>query len=259
MKKICGVVGMLCLMWAAGAWSAEAAGRLDRVLRDKVIRVGVPGDYRPFAMLLPDGKYEGHDIDVVELMAGNLGVKAEYVKTSWPTLMEDYLKDKFDLALGGISINAARMIEADFLPPFGPGGKVALIRAEDKDRFSTPESLNREDVRVIKNPGGTNEKYVDAHLTKSRVTMHEKNAEIPGMIAEGKGDVMITDTYEALLYSREDKRLYAAFVDAPLTPLSFKGFMLQKDDPDFVRVMRFLWDELRLRGDLERCGNLWLK
>ncbi|GHS99846.1 cyclohexadienyl dehydratase [Synergistales bacterium] len=237
---------------------AEAGDRLNRILESKVLRVGTPGDYRPLAML-EDGKYEGFDVDVIALIAKELGVKVEFVPTSWPKLMEDHKADKFDISLGGITRNVARMVVADFLPPCAPFGKVALIRAEDKGKFTTPESLNQPDVRVIKNPGGTNEKYVDANLTKAKVTVHENNAEIPGLIAEGKGDVMITDTYEALVYSKKDNRLAVAFVEHPLTPLAFKGYMLQNDDPDYVRVMKFVWGEIQLRGELKAAEDKWLK
>jgi cyclohexadienyl dehydratase len=245
-------------MGVAWAIPSEAGDRLNRILETKTLRVGAPGDYRPFAML-EDGKYEGFDVDVIAMMAGELGLRVEYVPTSWPKLMEDHLADKFDVSLGGITRNVARMLRADFLPAYAPFGKVALIRAEDREKFTTPESLNQPDVRVIKNPGGTNEKYVDANLTKAKVTTHGSNAEIPGLIAGGKGDVMITDTHEALLYSKKDSRLAVAFFDAPLTPVACKGFMLQTDDPDFVRVMKFVWEELQLRGELKKAEDRWLK
>ncbi|MDR1623188.1 MAG: transporter substrate-binding domain-containing protein [Synergistaceae bacterium] len=260
MKRKFGVVAVLaCFLVLCAFLTQSAAGdRLNRILENKILRVGTPGDYRPFSMLA-DGKYEGHDIDVVESIAKELGVKAEYVATSWKNLMGDLLEDKYDIAVGGITQTVARAAQVDFLPPYASFGKVALIRTEDKDKFTTPESLNQETVRVIKNPGGTNEKYVLENLTKAQVATHEKNAEIPGLIAEGKGDVMITETYEALLYSKKDNRLYAAFVDSPLTPTAFMGFMLPLNDPDFIRVMKLVWTELELRGELDKCAAKWLR
>jgi cyclohexadienyl dehydratase len=237
---------------------ANAGNRLDRILEEKVLRVGTPGDYRPFSMLA-DGQYEGHDIDVVELIAKELGIKVEYVPTTWSKLLEDQVADKYDIAMGGITRTLARMTKVDFLPPYAPFGKVALVRAEDKEKFGTPETLNQESVRVIKNPGGTNEKYVLDNLTKAQVSTHEKNAEIPGLIAEGKGDVMITETYEALLYAKKDSRLHAAFVEEPLTPTSFMGFILPLGDPDFIRVMNFVWTLLDMRGELDKCAEKWLR
>ena len=237
---------------------ASAGERLDKVMNDKVLRVGTPGDYRPFTML-EDGAYAGFDIDLIKLMARDLGVEVKFVATTWPKLMEDFKADKYDVALGGITRSVARVSQVEFLPGYAPFGKVALIRVEDRDKFTTPESLNQPDVRGIKNPGGTNEKYVLEHLTKARISTHEKNAEIPGLIAEGRGDVMITETYEALLYAKKDPRLFAAFIDHPLTAANTLGFMIQNDDPDFVRVMNFLWATRELRGEMEECQAKWLK
>lgn len=238
--------------------TAHAGPRLDRVLDTKVLRVGTPGDYRPFAIKTDSG-YSGHDIDLVERMAKELGVRIEWVPTTWPNLLKDMQADKYDLAVGGITRNVARMRVVAMLPGYAPFGKVALVRAADKARFTTLESLNQPGVRVIKNPGGTNEAFVLENLKAAQVSTHEKNAEIPALIAEGKGDVMITETYEALVYAKADPRLHAAFIDAPLTPPSKLGFMLPADDADYLRVMNFVWDQMETRGTLKQAAEKWLK
>ncbi|SFM55351.1 transporter substrate-binding domain-containing protein [Variovorax sp. OV329] len=238
--------------------TAQAGPRLDKIMETKVLRVGTPGDYRPFAIKTDDG-FSGHDIEVVELMAKELGVKVEYVQTSWPNLMKDIQSDKFDLAVGGITRNVTRIRQVAMLPGYAPFGKVALVRSADKAKFSKPQDLNQAGVRVIKNPGGTNEAYVLQNLTAAQVSTHEKNAEIPALIADGKGDVMITETYEALHYSKADPRLYAAYLDAPLTPKNWLGFMLPADDADYTRVMGFVWDVLDKRGNLQQVSDKWLK
>ena len=238
--------------------AAQAGPRLDKIMETKVIRVGTPGDYRPFAIKTDTG-FSGHDIDLIETMAKELGVKVEYVQTSWPNLMKDLQSNQFDVAVGGITRNVNRMRVVDMLPGYAPFGKVALVRTADKAKFTTAESLNQPSVRVIKNPGGTNEAYVLANLKAAQVATHDKNAEIPGLIAEGKGDVMITETYEALHYARADPRLSAAFIDAPLTPKNTLGFMLPTDDADYVRVMDFVWGLVDSRGAVKQAADKWLK
>lgn len=237
--------------------AAQAGPRLDRVMDSKTIRVGTPGDYRPFAIKTDKG-YEGHDIDVVEAMAKVLGVKIQYVETSWPNLMKDLQADKFDVAVGGITRNVARIKQVEMLPGYAPFGKVALVRKDQASKYKTVDDLNQPSVRVIKNPGGTNEAFVLENLKQAKVSTHEKNAEIPALIAEGKGDVMITETYEALHYSKTDPRLSALFVDKPLTPENQLGFMLPVDDADYVRVMKFAWDLLDEREILEDAEDRWL-
>ncbi|KTT24080.1 transporter substrate-binding domain-containing protein [Pseudacidovorax intermedius] len=238
--------------------AAHAGPRLDRVMDTKVLRVGTPGDYRPFAIKTDTG-YAGHDIDVVERLAKELGARIEWVPTTWPNLMKDLQADKYDVAVGGITRNVARIRVAAMLPGYAPFGKVALVRAADKAKFTTLESLNQPGVRVIKNPGGTNEAFVLENLKAAQVSTHEKNAEIPALIAAGQGDVMITETYEALVYAKADPRLHAAFIDAPLTPPSKLGFLLPADDADYLRVMNFVWDQLETRGVLKQAADKWLK
>lgn len=243
---------------ALASLPASAGPRLDQIMQTKTLRVGTPGDYRPFA-IKTDAGYSGHDVDVIEAMAKEMGVKIEWVPTTWPNLMPDLKANKYDVAVGGITRNVARIGQAEMLPGYAPFGKVALVRKADKDKFQTPESLNQNSVRVIKNPGGTNEAYVLQNLTSAQVSTHDKNAEIPALIAEGKGDVMITETYEALHYARAEPRLYAAFLEKPLTPVNMLGFMFPSDDADYARVLRFTWEQIDNRGGLTAAAQKWLK
>lgn len=240
------------------ATTAQAGPRLDRIMESKVLRVGTPGDYRPFAIKTEQGGFEGHDIDVIEAMANQLGVKVEYVQSSWPTLLSDLSDDKFDVAVGGITRTAARIAKVEMLPGYAPFGKVALVRKDQAAKYNSVNDLNQASVHVIKNPGGTNEMFVLENLKQAEVSTHDKNAEIPALIAEGKGDVMITETYEALHYSKKDPRLAALFIDKPLTPKSYLGFMLPVDDADYVRVMKFAWDLADERDVLDEAEDRWL-
>ena len=62
---------------------------------------------------------------------------------------------------------------------------------------------------------------------------------------------MITETYEALHDSKGDPRLHAAFVNAPLTPTNYLGFMIPTDDADYTRVMGCVWGLVDGRGALK--------
>ena len=66
---------------------AQAGPRLDKIMEAKVLRVGTPGDYRPFA-IKNDGGYAGHDIDVVEAMAKELGAEGIRVNCIAPGWVE---------------------------------------------------------------------------------------------------------------------------------------------------------------------------
>ena len=70
------LLAALALGAVACTMSAQAGERLDKINETKVIRVGTPADYRPFAMKEGE-KLVGHDVDLIESMAKTAGWKVE--------------------------------------------------------------------------------------------------------------------------------------------------------------------------------------
>ncbi len=104
---------LMLLLGLAG--SASAASHLDQVQERGVLKVCTTGDYKPYTSLRADGSYEGIDIAMAQSLAKSLGVKVEWVKTSWKTLMPDFQSDQCDIAMGGISVTLERQKKAFFL------------------------------------------------------------------------------------------------------------------------------------------------
>ena len=88
---------------------AQQDSRLDEILKRGTLRVGMTGDYLPFTYFdKATSKFRGFDVDMAESLGKALGVRVEYVQTSWPKLTKDFEADDFDIAMGGISITLER-------------------------------------------------------------------------------------------------------------------------------------------------------
>ncbi|WP_394578573.1 transporter substrate-binding domain-containing protein [Cytobacillus firmus] len=234
------------------------SSRLDRILKKGVIRIGTTGDYKPYTYFNPKTKeFEGYDIEAAKLLAADLGVKITFVKTSWPALMEDLHKNKFDIAVGGISRNTDRQKTAHLTHPYINDGKAPLIRQEDKEKYTSLGAIDQPDVTIGVNPGGTNQKFVDANITQAKVVVIENNLDIPNMVAEGKVDVMITDSIEAIYYASQDSRLYAALTDNTFTK-SQKGYLMHRGDPVFQNWVNLWMEEMELNGEFDRLKEKWI-
>ena len=61
-----------------------------------------------------------------------------------------------------------------------------------------------------------------------------------------------------MLYAKKNPKLHAAFLDNPLTPVNYMGFLMPTDDADYTRVMNYLWDLLDRRGELKSIEAKWL-
>lgn len=200
---------------------------LERIKSAGVLRVGTTGDYTPFSLRQPDGSYAGADIEMAHDLAERLGVGLAFVPSVWVDLLDHFLEDRFDIAMGGVTVTAPRAERAFFSIPTFVDGKRPLCRRADRDRFASIEGINQPGVRVIANPGSANEAFARAHFTRAEVRIHHDNASVFLELVEGRADVMVTDGLEADHQAALHLELCAVPV-APWTRLE-KAYMFARD------------------------------
>jgi cyclohexadienyl dehydratase len=188
----------------------DSTSRYSHILKNGILRIGVPGDYAPFAIAKGDSLY-GADIKLGRALASAMGVKPVFVKTSWANLSTDMKNDAFDIALGGISITPERAAVASFSIPYHHGGKTFLCRRADSARFSTAGAVNKSTVRLIENKGGTNESVARALFPAAMLQVFPNNIGVFNEIIIGHADVMVTDDTEADLKAKQYPQLCRSF------------------------------------------------
>jgi len=212
------------------AAQAQQPSRLETIIQRGTLRVGTTGDYPPFsARDLATSAVRGFDVDMVEAMAKALGVKIEIVRTAWPQLSGDFAADRFDVAVGGISITPERESKGLFSTPVMQEGKTPIARCTDLGKFETLVDIDRAGTVVIVNSGGTNERFARANIKKAEIRVHADNLTIFDEIAKGNADLMITDASE----TRYQQKLHPGVLCAihPDQPFDHaqKAYWLQRD------------------------------
>ncbi len=255
---------------AIAAWAAVLLGTVlatapaqARSLADiqasGVLRVGTTGDYKPMSYLNPQTKaYEGFDAEMAQSLAKFLGVKLEYVPTMWKTLQADTMADKFDVAMCGITVTDARKAVMAMSEPYLTFGKTVLVQKKAEGKFKSLADVNQPSVRVMYNPGGTNEKFAKEMTPKAKLMMHELNAEIPGLVAQDKADAMITETMEARRYVRDNPKLAAPLIDEPFTQNHF-GVLMKKDFPKLLNKTNEWMRKIHADGTISKWENQYIK
>ena len=228
-------------------------GKVAEILDRGTILFGTTGDYRPLSFCEPDGTYWGFGIEVANEIARRLGVDIEFKKTSWPTLTADVLAEPqiFDLAIGGITITDTR--RETMLMSYGylANGKTILCRASEADHYKSLTDIDKPEVTVMVNPGGLNEKFANENLTHANIVIHQKNEEIPTLVAEGAVDVMITEITEAPYYVQTDTRLAAPLLNAPFTHGEI-GVLMKKGQEDLLQMVNNVICQMKSDGSLRK-------
>ncbi len=259
-KKIMVMLAVALTMLGFSGLSQQAqASKMEAIQSRGYLLVGTTGDYKPMSYLNKEtGAYEGFDAEATALLAQSLGVKVQYVPTTWSTLTADTLAGKFDLAMCGITRTFARQQKMALSDGYLVFGKTILVRKEDAKKFKTLADINKKSVRVMVNPGGTNEKFALANLPDCTLIVHPQNAEIPGLVAEGKADIMITETMEARRYVRDNAKLAAPLIDDPFTKNNF-GILMQQGDQIFLNYVNMWMEELKFNGTFDKLENKYIK
>jgi cyclohexadienyl dehydratase len=263
LSRLLALVVPVCLALAGCATMNAAPGaepsRLATIAKRGTLEVCTTGDYKPFSYYDPKlGEFEGIDIDMAHSLAKSLGVRPVFVKTTWSHLLDDATDGRCDIAMGGISVTLPRQKRAAFSIPYLVDGKTPITRCENASKFQTLAEIDRPGVRVIVNPGGTNESFARAHLKRATITVYPDNVTIFEQIVDGKADLMMTDATETRLQHNLHPELCAVHPEKPFT-FSEKGYLMPQGDvayQDFVDQ----WLHIMLAdGTYRSISDHWLK
>jgi len=110
-KKTGRVIRTAIGFWAVFLFIGQACGRdLPEIKASGVIRhLGVP--YANFIT----GSGDGMDVELVRLFAGHIGVRYEYVKTSWGTVIGDLIGKKVKVAGDDVQIIGSAQVKGDII------------------------------------------------------------------------------------------------------------------------------------------------
>jgi cyclohexadienyl dehydratase len=256
MKKCLTASLLLGFCSLAHAHDAEQVSHLDKVLQQGQLAVCTTGDYKPYSFLRTDGAYEGIDIELAQSLAQSLGVKVQWVPTTWKTLMPDFTAGKCDIAVGGISVTLERQKKAGFSATLDVDGKVPLVRCEDQSKYQTVEQINQPGVRLIEPAGGTNEAFAHAYLPKAALAFHD-NKTIFQQLLDKQADVMITDASEALY---QQKRIPGLCTVNPTRYMQYgeKAYLLPRDDMAWKAYVDQWLHLSKATGTYQKVVGEWL-
>jgi cyclohexadienyl dehydratase len=173
---------------------------LRQIVQRGVLRVGTTGDYYPFSMRNPTtGFYEGYDIDVAKQLAQDLGVRLEFVQTSWPLVVAGIVSHKYDVGAGGLTMTLERLKSVSFSDSYVEVPVVPLIRVADASKYRRWQDLNAQGIRIAAELGTSSEMIARANLPNATFVVVEPPAHAFQEVQAGRADAAVQDI---LAYAR---------------------------------------------------------
>ena len=192
MKKL-----LLATLVAFLPFSAIAESNLDKILSAGILKVGTTGDWDPMTMKDPaTNKYKGFDIDVMNELAKDMGVKVEFVPAEWKTIVSGITSARYDISTS-VTKTPKRAEVAGFTDTYYKYGTVPLVLKKNLNKFSTWDSLNDSNVIIATTLGTSQEEKAKEFFPKSKLNSVEAPARDFQEVLAGRADGNITSSTEA--------------------------------------------------------------
>ena len=227
MKKIITSLFLVLLLTV----TAQAESKLQIILKNKELRVGTTGDWDPMSVKDPaTNSYKGFDIDVMNELAKDMGVKVKFVPTDWKTIVSGITADRYDISTS-VTKTDKRAEVAGFTETYYKYGTVPLVLKKNLKKFSTWDSLNNKDVTIATTLGTSQEEKAKEFFPKSKLKSVEAPARDFQEVLAGRADGNITSSTEANKLVITYPEL-AIVQDGEKNP-AFLAMMVSKDDKEW--------------------------
>jgi polar amino acid transport system substrate-binding protein len=205
---------------------------LDVVRRRGVLRVGV-STFVPWVMNSKSGELIGFEVDVAKQLADDLGVKAEFVQSSFPNLLDDLLADRFDIIVTGMSITPARALVANFSIPVGESYARLLANRARAAGIRTAAGFDRPAVTIGVRAGAIGEDIAKKSFPKAKIQPLEDEDALIDAVLTGKVTAVVAwSPAPEFLSAKAGDKLFVPLAD-PLAR-SREAFAVRKGDPDLL-------------------------
>ncbi len=134
----------------AAAASAQETGTLQRVLKDRKLKVGCILSFPPFGYKSEDGTPMGYDVDIINELANSLGVEVEIIEVTADARIPSLETGKVDVVFGNFTRTLERAQKIDFTEPYVVAGERLLVKTGSG--IQSVEDLTGKKVAVTKVP-----------------------------------------------------------------------------------------------------------
>lgn len=240
-----------CLL-ALTAQIAHADALAD-IKKAGVVRIAVPQDFQPFGSVNSDLKLQGLDIDVANLVAKGLGVKAELVPVGSANRIAYLQTHKADLVISTLGKNAEREKVIAFTQPYAPYNNSVFGAADIK--ITDAADMANQTVGVAR---GT---FEDILLTKTVpsstvIKRYEDNNTLISAYTSGQVRVIGTGDFVAVTLGEKDPAHKPVMKYVIQESRCVVG--LNKDEPALQAKVNEVLTKAKKSGELTAIVQKWL-
>lgn len=233
------------------------ASVISKVLERGTLRVGF-STFVPWAMTDKTGEYIGFEVDVMTQLAQDLGVRIEFVPTSWSGIIPALLSDKFDVIIGGMSVTTERNLKVNFTIPYDTTGMALVASKTTAAGFDSLDDFNSQDVIIVARIGSTPATAAKQFFPKATLRLFDKETQCMQELLSGRVHAFVASApLPAHSAAEHPDKLFmpvqGTFTSEPV------AFAVRKGDPDTLNVLDNWIRQKEALGWLAERKHYWFE
>ena len=234
--------------------SASGTSTLDKIEKDKTLRVGMTLQFKPEMYLDENKKPAGYDVELVNMLAKDLGAKLEISNLDFDGLIPGLLAGKFDMISVGLVGRPPRLLQMYFTDSYVPYEQVLAVQANDT-RPATIDAYNAPDVTLTALQGATAADQVKTSFPKAKLKEFPQQDPAFLEVAAGRATGIVVEKYLADGFIKANPgKLKIVALPAPLN-IEFGSWAIPKGDNEFLTYLNSWLRYYKNNGTMDNLYN----
>lgn len=210
----------------AGALAVSALTASGVQAQSRELVVASSATYAPFAFENKDKQIVGFDIDIVNAIAKQQGMKLRIVNTPFTSIFASLNNGDVDFVISGVTINEKRKQSFDFSEPYFDARQLIAVPKDSK--VASLKDLKDKKVSVVSGSTGDDVMSREVGKTSTNIRRFESTPLIISELASGGVDAAIGDN--GVIAYRVSQYPALKTVDDASFPKEHFGIVVRKGD-----------------------------
>jgi Na+/H+-dicarboxylate symporter/ABC-type amino acid transport substrate-binding protein len=232
---------------------------VDRIEQRGVLRAGYVPDRLPFTFRNEKDELVGFDIELLNTLAIEMGVRLELVPLAWDTLKNQLNTGEVDI-VGTMPLSTHMLIDLDLSDPYLPGELSVIVRDHRRQEFSSLESIRELKKITVAYPGPL--EYIKPAVTES---LHGMNVTWRQIDHFDEFFLQTGDKMDALVVEAEIGTAWTLLHPnyTVVVPKSSRlniplGFAVAAGEHDFAAFLGRWLAAKKSTGDIQEAYDYWI-
>lgn len=220
---------------------------LDKIKASGKLVVGTEAQYSPYEFKDLEANFVGCDMWLAQQIADSLGVELEIVDMSFDGIIPAVQSGQVDMGIAAFTWTEERAEVIDFSNQYEQSPQAMLVKVENKDVYSTKESLAG--LKVGAQKGTIQSQLIQKALPDSELFELDKYPELAMEVAQGNIAALVVDAAvgDALVGSNPELTV-GSFAFSPDDANFGKAIVMAKGNEDLVAATNEVVDKVVADG-----------